>query len=137
MGNTVRGSFLPADPNDEPIIRPRDSPWKQEATLSVIVLKKSDIPDNGAIVVPASAWLKIAVFRVGDRLAAIDNRCPHAGYDLWDQEGGDFNGTTIRCIWHGFKIDIWKGKGQDGTPHPTFPVTLVGDEVHLVVPDDI
>ena len=85
----------------------------------------------------ANEWLKIAIFRVGDRFAAIDNRCPHAGFDLWGPDGGEFNGTTVRCAWHGFRVDVWCGRGHDGTPHRTFPVTLVGDEVHMVIPDDI
>jgi nitrite reductase/ring-hydroxylating ferredoxin subunit len=105
--------------------------------LPRITLKKSDIPDNGATVVKVNNWLKVAIFRVGDRLAAIDNRCPHAGADLWDGEDSVFNGVTVRCPWHGYRVDVWKGQGLDGAPHPTFPVALDGDEVQLTVPDEV
>jgi hypothetical protein len=35
------------------------------------------------------------------------------------------------------ELTFGAARGHDGTPHRMFPVTLVGDEVHMVMPDDI
>jgi nitrite reductase/ring-hydroxylating ferredoxin subunit len=105
-----------------------------EAVLAEIILNKADVPDNGAKIVEAGDRLKVAVFRVGDRVAAIDNRCPHAGAELGL---GDFDGTTVKCPLHGFRVDVWKGAGTAGKPHKTFPVAMVGDEIRVTVPDAV
>ena len=96
-----------------------------------IELKLSDIPDNGATIVEVDDGLKVAVFRVGDRCAAINNRCPHAGGSLGE---GEFDGTEVQCPLHGFRVDVWKGVGNAGKPVQTFAVTVAGDAVELQVP---
>ncbi|HEY1723014.1 MAG TPA: Rieske 2Fe-2S domain-containing protein [Magnetospirillaceae bacterium] len=107
--------------------------WLGEAKLAQIVLNKADVPDNGAKIVEVGPHFKIAVFRVGDRVAAIDNRCPHAGAELGL---GIFDGTTVRCPLHGFRVDVWKGQGTAGKPHRTYLVAAVGTEIHVTVPDE-
>ena len=104
-----------------------------EAKLVQIVLKKADVPDNGAKIVQVGVTSKVAIFRVGDRFAAIDNRCPHAGADLGL---GTFDGTTVKCPLHGFRIDVWKGVGTAGKPHATYPVEIVGEDIQVSVPDE-
>ena len=96
------------------------------------MLSRLDVPDKGAKIVEAGAHLKIAVFRVGDRVAAINNRCPHAGGALGL---GEFDGVLVKCPMHGFRVDVWKGMGNAGKPVQTFPVVMVGDEIRLTVPD--
>ena len=54
-----------------------------------LTLKLAHIPEGRGMVLPVGDRLKIALFRVGDRCAAIDNRCPHAGASLGD---GQFDG---------------------------------------------
>ncbi len=48
---------------------------------------------------------------------------------------GPFDGTLVKCPLHGFRVDVWKGKGNAGKPVQTFPVEIVGDHIHLTVPD--
>jgi len=98
--------------------------------MSEIRLQLNDIPDGGAKIVPVDEKLKVGVFRVGDRVAAIDNRCPHAGASLAE---GPFDGTTVKCPLHGFRVNVWKGVGNAGKPVCTFPVTVEGDAVTIVV----
>lgn len=97
-----------------------------------MILKKQDIPDGGAKVVQVTEQLRVAVFRVGDRFAAINNRCPHAGASLGE---GPFDGTLVKCPLHGFRVNVWKGIGNAGKPVQTFPVELSDDEVHVSLPE--
>ena len=48
----------------------------------------------------------VAVFNLGDRFAAIDNRCPHSGGPLCD---GMVSGNTVVCPLHGWKVDLTSG----------------------------
>jgi nitrite reductase/ring-hydroxylating ferredoxin subunit len=100
--------------------------------MGQIRLKKNAVPDGGAIVVQATERLRIALFRVGDRIAAINNRCPHAGGSLGE---GRFDGTMVQCPLHGFRVDVWRGIGNAGKPVVTFPVTVEGQEICVSVPD--
>ncbi len=45
----------------------------------------------------------IAVFNLGDRFLAVDNRCPHNGGPLAD---GIVSGTTVVCPLHAWKVDL-------------------------------
>lgn len=101
--------------------------------MPIFTVKKAEIPDGGAKIVQVGERLKIAIFRVGDRCAAINNRCPHAGASLGE---GPFDGTLVKCPLHGFRVDVWKGKGNAGKPVQTFPVEVAGDEIRLTIPDD-
>lgn len=99
-----------------------------------IKLRLDDIPDGGAKIVEASERLRIAVFRVGERIAAINNRCPHAGASLGE---GAFDGTTVKCPLHGFRVDVWRGLGSANKPVKTFAVSVAGGEVCITVPESV
>jgi nitrite reductase (NADH) small subunit len=45
----------------------------------------------------------IALFNLGDRFLAVDNRCPHRGGPLAD---GIVSGTTVVCPLHAWKVDL-------------------------------
>ncbi len=49
---------------------------------------------------------EIAVFNLGDRFMAIDNRCPHQGGPLCD---GLVAGTLVVCPLHGWKVGLETG----------------------------
>ena len=97
-----------------------------------LTLNKTTIPDGGATIVQVAEQLKLAIFRVGDRVAAINNRCPHAGASLGE---GNFDGTIVNCPLHGFRVNVWRGVGNAGKPVQTFPVEVSGDDVHITIPD--
>ena len=65
----------------------------------------------------------IAVFPLGDRFAAVDNRCPHMGFPL---DRGTVSKGILTCHWHHAKFDLSSG----GTFDPfaddvrAFPVTV-------------
>ncbi len=51
---------------------------------------------------------QIAVFRIDDRVFAVDNRCPHEGYPL---AAGHVSGDCVlTCNWHNWKFRLSDGK---------------------------
>ncbi len=102
--------------------------------MAELTLKLADVPEGRGTVATINDRLKIALFRVGDRCAAINNRCPHAGGSLGD---GPFDGTRVKCPLHGFVVDVWRGVGNAGKPVKTYPVSVRGDEVIVTVPDQV
>ena len=52
---------------------------------------------------------EIAVFNLGDRFLAIDNRCPHLGGPLAD---GIVTGESVVCPLHGWKLNLEHGNVQ-------------------------
>lgn len=54
---------------------------------------------------------EIAIFNLGDRFLAVDNRCPHKGGPLAD---GIVSGTTVVCPLHAWKLSLESGKGIIG-----------------------
>ena len=66
---------------------------------------------------------RIAVWLVGTRYFALEDRCPHAGAALSD---GTVEGTTVTCPWHDWCFDLATG-GKVGTPRvraKAFPVAV-------------
>ena len=100
-------------------------------TEQTITLALDEIPDGGAKILEVREGLKVAIFRDGDRCAAINNRCPHAGGSLGE---GEFDGTEVQCPLHGFRVDVWKGVGNAGKPVQTFDVSTSSDSVEVTVP---
>jgi len=49
---------------------------------------------------------EIAIFNLGDRFLATDNRCPHQGGPLCD---GIVTGASVVCPLHAWKIDLGSG----------------------------
>ena len=90
------------------------------------------LPDGAAATFEITEKLRIAVFRMGDRVAAIDDRCPHAGASL---SKGAFDGTVVKCPLHGFRVDVWKSLGTGGKPVKCYPVHIEGGEVRITFPD--
>lgn len=54
---------------------------------------------------------EIAIFNLGDRFLAVDNRCPHKRGPLAD---GIVSGPTVVCPLHGWKLSLESGKGVNG-----------------------
>jgi len=56
------------------------------------------------------AGREIAIFNLGRRFLAIDNRCPHKGGPLAE---GIVSGTTVVCPLHAWKMNLETGMGCD------------------------
>ncbi len=93
------------------------------------VCRLSDLPERQGYLVEV-AGEAIALFRVGDRVHAIENTCPHREGPL---AFGDLRGATVHCPLHAWPFDVRTGRCEEfpGVEVRTFPVHLEGDEVQL------
>lgn len=69
----------------------------------------AEIPDGGCLAVELDGE-GVVLFRRGDRITALENRCPHAGAPLSE---GFVEGDQITCAWHGWSFAIDTGVSLD------------------------
>ena len=95
----------------------------------VKVAKKSEIPSDTGKLVQVNGK-DIALFKVGDKVHAIYQVCPHQGGPL--DEGG-LDGTVVTCPWHGWQFDVTTGvcTFNDSIKQPTFKVKEEGEDVYV------
>ncbi len=70
--------------------------------------------------------LSLALFNLGDKFVAVENRCPHGGGPLAD---GIVGGTTVTCPLHNWRVCLESGKVtkgcSEGMPQVrTYPVEV-------------
>ena len=70
--------------------------------------------------------LPVALFNTGERILAVENRCPHQGGPLAD---GIVGGTTVTCPLHNWRVCLESGAVtkpcESGAPAVrTFPVKV-------------
>ena len=78
---------------------------------------------------------RIAMFRVGDEVYAIGDRCSHAEASLAE---GDVYGTDVECPRHGSEFDLKTGEPMQlpaTKPVPTYEVSIEDGTVYLIVED--
>lgn len=101
----------------------------------VRIARCSDIPLREGRAVKVGAR-EIAIFNLGDRFLAIDNRCPHKGGPLAD---GIVSGTTVVCPLHAWKLSLETGNGVNGPSAlscvETFPARVEDGTVLLDLSD--
>jgi nitrite reductase (NADH) small subunit len=82
------------------------------------------------------AGRELALFNLGDRVLATDNRCPHQGGPLCD---GIVTGSAVVCPLHAWKIDLESGcvlrpTAQDEAGVETYPTRIVDGVVLVGLP---
>lgn len=78
---------------------------------------------------------KVAVFRIGDSVHAIEDRCSHAEASL---AAGELFGTEVECPRHGAEFDIVTGKPGSlpaTKPVSVYPVDVREGSVFVTLPD--
>lgn len=84
----------------------------------------ADVPDGGARLVTVRRR-KIALFRVGEAVFALQSTCPHRGAPLCD---GTVSSTRheVICPWHRFRFDLRTGSSVTNPNLVTtsFPVEM-------------
>jgi 3-phenylpropionate/trans-cinnamate dioxygenase ferredoxin subunit len=78
---------------------------------------------------------RIAMFRVGDEVFAMDDRCSHA--EAWLSEGEIFDGA-VECPRHGSEFDLRTGRPLSlpaTQPVLTYPVDVEEGQVYLTLPE--
>jgi nitrite reductase (NADH) small subunit len=72
----------------------------------------------------------MAIFNLGDRFLAVDNRCPHKSGPLCD---GIVSGAAVVCPLHAWKIDLATGRVERPAASDScvrsYPTRLEGDIV--------
>src|SRR6266576_1632408 len=66
------------------------------------------------------AGREIAIFNLGDRVLAIDGRCPHQGGPLGE---GIVTGSTVVCPLHAWKISLETGRIRKPDENTAFVAT--------------
>lgn len=81
--------------------------------------------------------LQVAVVKIGDRIHAFEDRCPHRDAQL---SPGTIEGCTIRCPLHGWQFELEQGQCVSGgsLPLPVFE-TSVGEDgsVYVELPEQV
>jgi pyruvate oxidase len=92
-----------------------------------------DVPDDGRVRSVVVGGRPIALARCGERLGALDNRCPHQGGPLGE---GSIENGWLRCPWHGYDYDPISGRPPEGFGDgvPAYPVDERTDGVYVQVP---
>lgn len=78
---------------------------------------------------------RIAMFRIGDDVYAIGDRCSHAEASLAE---GEVFGTDVECPRHGSEFDLRTGNPMSlpaTSPVPTYRVTVEDGTVFLLLED--
>jgi nitrite reductase/ring-hydroxylating ferredoxin subunit len=79
---------------------------------------------------------KVAVFKIGGRLQAIQDSCPHMGASLGDSQVRD---GKVFCHWHGWSFDLKTGQGSLASKSwlcaRIYEVTVENREVFLRRPE--
>ena len=72
----------------------------------------------------------IAVYKIGEKYFAFDNRCPHRGASLGD---GIIKGNIITCPLHSWKFSLKSGQALENPDCfiKTFPVFIENDIIKL------
>ena len=82
---------------------------------------------------------EIALFNLGDRFLATDNRCPHQGGPLCD---GIVTGSSVVCPLHAWKVNLATGQVErptHGKDHcvRTYPARVEDGVVLIGLPTDV
>jgi nitrite reductase (NADH) small subunit len=108
-----------------------DSPWVRVTTRGSIPVREGRpvrILDRD-----------LAIFNLGERFLAVENRCPHLGGPLAD---GIVTGCAVVCPLHAWKVQLDTGAVSRPAAGPrcvqTFPTRIDGDVVlvQLLQPAD-
>ena len=73
---------------------------------------------------------EIAIFNLGDRFLAVDNRCPHKSGPLAD---GIVSGATVVCPLHAWKISLETGEGVNSASASSCVETFCARVEHGVI----
>jgi nitrite reductase (NADH) small subunit len=101
----------------------------------VRVARSEQLPlREGRVVMMANR--EIALFHLGDRVLATDNRCPHQGGPLCD---GIVTGDSVVCPLHAWKVNLADGRVERPTASKdhcvrTYPTRIEDGIVSIQLP---
>jgi nitrite reductase/ring-hydroxylating ferredoxin subunit/DMSO/TMAO reductase YedYZ heme-binding membrane subunit len=103
----------------------RDSGMKGVKAVQgwIDVCDPADIPDGRAVIAPLPSGDRVAIFRKGVRLHAIENACRHQNGPLGE---GCLKDGIVTCPWHG-----WQYRLEDGVAPPPYSERVATHDVTL------
>jgi 3-phenylpropionate/trans-cinnamate dioxygenase ferredoxin subunit len=101
------------------------------AAAESVSVPLADIPNHACKRV-FHLGLCIAMFRVDDKVYALEDSCPHAGASI---ANGKVEAGTVRCPAHGMRFDLTTGgmPGNSAFRVRTYPVTVGADTVTVQI----
>ncbi len=93
----------------------------------VNVAHLDELSQRGALTVQAGKHT-LALFKYGEQVYAVDNRCPHMGFPL---DKGTVKDGILTCHWHHARFDLASGGTFDqwADDVPSFPVEIRDNEI--------
>jgi nitrite reductase (NADH) small subunit len=105
----------------------RDAQWIRVTTTEAIPRREGRAVSLGG--------RELAIFNLGDRFLAVENRCPHQGGPLAD---GIVSGCTVVCPLHAWRVRLDSGDvdrpGGASACVRTFATRVEGDVVMVQLP---
>ena len=100
-----------------------------ERDTYVPVARFADLQGKGCITVHPEGKT-LVLFLYGDKVYALDNRCPHMGFPL---DKGSVEDGILSCHWHHARFDLASGGAFDlwADDIDSFPVDLRGGEIYV------
>jgi nitrite reductase/ring-hydroxylating ferredoxin subunit len=98
-----------------------------------VLVPLASIPESRGLVVQVHNRLRVAIFRIGEEVYAIDDVCPHQSASLGR---GRLKGCVVACPSHGFLVDVTTGQCPTNELQRvrSFPTKREGDMVRVIVP---
>jgi len=95
----------------------------------VRVADLAELVSNEGTIVAVGAR-RIALFRVGDEVLALDNVCPHEGGPIGL---GELQGSIVTCPFHGWQFDVTTGAcvSVSGARVGSWPTRVQGTTVYV------
>ena len=100
----------------------------------VKIAGKASLPEGRGVLIEAGTH-RIALFRIGDEVHAIGDRCSHAEASLSE---GDLYDEEIECPRHGASFDVRTGEALSlpaTKPVPVYPTKTEDGDVYLLLGD--
>ncbi len=105
-------------------------------TETLLVAPLDQFPEGSGLRVEAAGH-RIAMFRIGDTVYAVGDRCSHAEASLAEGEVFD---TEVECPRHGSTFDLVTGEPRTlpaTRPVPVYAAEVVDGDVYLTIDDVI
>jgi nitrite reductase/ring-hydroxylating ferredoxin subunit/uncharacterized membrane protein len=95
-------------------------------------LPVAELPEKVPAVADADG-ITVLLYREGDEISAIADKCSHRGGPLHEGEI-DPSGQTVTCPWHASEFNLKTGKvvhGPATAPQPLYEARISGDQVEV------
>ena len=100
----------------------------------VRICSVAEAPAEGTVIEADAQGVAVCLARVGGKLSALDNWCPHRRGPLGQ---GWVEGNAVVCPWHSWTFDVTSGEAEFPVSErvAVFPVRVEEDDVFVQLGD--